>query len=298
MGGPSSEREISLQSGQAVVEGLTQAGYDVSPVDMTGRDVLLPYGVEAVFIALHGAFGEDGGVQAILDERCMPYTGSGAESSRRAMDKVLSKEAFGAAGIPSAPYEVLGAGGSRSMPFPVVLKPVAEGSSIGVHRVDDEAAWADCFADALNFGGRVLVEEYIEGRELTVGIVDGLALPPVEIQAPDAWYDFAAKYQGGSQYRVPASLDEDKTLELQELARRVFEVLDCRGLGRVDFRLRQDGQPFVLEINSIPGFTRNSLLPKAARAAGIEFADLCDRIMRIATYDEVPLRAGCVTYVV
>ncbi|MBL7114137.1 MAG: D-alanine--D-alanine ligase [Kiritimatiellae bacterium] len=285
MGGPSSEREISLQSGRAVSQGLEQAGYEVLPVVLDERTVPTLDGAEAVFIALHGAFGEDGGVQAILDERHIPYTGSGADSSCRSMDKVLSKKAFVQSGILTAPYEILRAGDTRTLPLPVVLKPVTEGSSIGLHRVVEEAAWDDCLADTLQYGGIALVEQYIEGRELTVGIVDGQALPPVEIRAPDAWYDYSAKYAGGSEYLVPAPLDEPQVVALQSVARDVFAALACRGFGRVDFRLHPDGRMFVLELNSIPGFTPNSLLPKAAGAAGIEFHELCHRIMQTAAYD-------------
>jgi D-alanine-D-alanine ligase len=284
MGGPSSERQISLQSGQAVAQGLVQAGYDVLSVVLDERDVPLLDGVDAVFIALHGAFGEDGGVQAILDERHIPYTGSGADSSCQSMDKVLSKEVFVKAGILTAPYELLRAGEARTLSLPVVLKPVTEGSSIGLHRVVEEAAWDDCLADTLQYGGIALVEQYIEGRELTVGIVDGQALPPVEIRAPDAWYDYSAKYTGGSEYLVPAPLLNAQALALQGVAKEVFGALGCRGFGRVDFRLHPDGRMFVLELNSIPGFTPNSLLPKAAGAAGIEFHELCHRIMQTAAY--------------
>jgi D-alanine-D-alanine ligase len=284
MGGPSSEREVSLRSGRAVAAGLREAGYTVQAVELTGREAPVPAGVEAVFLALHGAFGEDGGIQAMLDARRMPYTGSGAEASRRAMDKVVSKRLFDGHHIPTPAYEVLLPGQARSLPLPVFVKPPREGSSIGAHKVACEREWAAAVADARRFGDDVLVEAFVPGRELTVGIVDGQVLPAVEIVAPDGNYDYNAKYGGGSHYRVPAPLDPPLAARCGQLAADAFRVLGCRGMGRVDFRVAPDGAPFVLEMNTIPGFTPTSLLPKAAAAAGLTFAALCARIMRTAAY--------------
>lgn len=284
MGGPSSEREVSLRSGQAVARGLEEAGYRVDRVVVEGRDLRLPSGVDAVFLAMHGAFGEDGEVQSMLDALRVPYTGSGAEASRRAMDKLASKDLFVRKGIPTPAWEVLGADGRRTLPLPVVVKPAREGSSVGVRRVLAEDVWPAACAEARRHGGDTLVEAYIEGREVTVGLVDGEVLPIVEIVAPDGDYDFAAKYGGTSRYLVPAPLDEGTADACRGHARAVYEALGCRGLGRVDLRVARDGESYVLEMNTIPGFTETSLLPKAAAAAGMGFAALCDRIMKSAAW--------------
>lgn len=282
-GGPSAEREISLKSGAAVARGLREAGYEVAEVDVTGRQVVLPDGIEAVFIALHGEFGEDGAVQAILDGMQIPYTGSGAKGSRCAMDKVLTKRAFDEHGIPSAPYEVLKRGDARGLDLPVVIKPACQGSSIGVHRVSSEAEWESAVADACRYGDTLLVETFVLGRELTVGVVEKTTLPVVEIIAPDGWYGYDAKYtKGSTEYQVPADIDPAVAAEAQAIALRVFDALGCDGFGRVDFLLSGDGALVALELNSIPGFTETSLLPKAAVAAGMTFSELCDRIMRTA----------------
>jgi len=287
-GGPSAEREISLKSGAAVARGLREAGYDVSEIDVTGRDVDLPGGIEAVFIALHGEFGEDGGVQALLDSMAVPYTGSGAEASQVAMDKVLTKKAFDVCGIPSPTYEVLGPADPRTLPLPVVVKPASQGSSIGVHRAASEEEWSAAAADAFRYGEELLVETFVRGRELTVGVVEGTPLPVVEIMAPDGWYGYDAKYtKGQTQYVVPAEIADGVAVKAQQLALQVFDALKCEGFGRVDFLLSDEQELFVLELNSIPGFTETSLLPKAAGAAGMTFSQLCDRIMRTAKWDPV-----------
>lgn len=285
MGGPSSEREVSLRSGKAVAEGLRQAGYTVAAVQLDGAAVEIPAGVEAVFLALHGAFGEDGTLQALLDERRMPYTGSGAAASRLSMDKVASKRVFEQHGIPTPAYDVLKSGSPACrLPLPVFVKPPREGSSIGVHKVARASEWEAAVADARRYGDDVLVEACIEGREVTVGVVDGEVLPAVEIVAAEAWYDYRAKYGGESGYRVPAPLDPPVAERCGRIALAVYRALGCRGMGRVDFRLTPAGDPFVLEMNTIPGFTPTSLLPKAAAAAGMDFSALCDRIMCTAAY--------------
>lgn len=282
MGGPSRERDVSLRSGRAVAGGLRDAGYEVAEIEVQGCQVDLPE-VEAVFIALHGQFGEDGQVQGILEQNRIPYTGSGVASSRNSMDKKLSKEILLKAGIPTPAYEVLQAGSARSLELPVVVKPTSEGSSIGVHRVVSEDRWHDAVSDALQFGGEVIVEEFIPGRELTCGIVDGTAFPVIEIVAPDGWYDYGAKYtKGKTEYRVPAVLEEELAAACRRTALSAFEALGCAGLGRVDFRLSPDGKLYVLEMNTIPGFTETSLLPKAAACAGIGFSELCGIIMETA----------------
>jgi len=282
-GGISSEREVSLRSGSAIAQGLRDGGYDVVEIDVAEKDFLLSPDVDAVFITLHGTFGEDGQVQQILAERGIPYTGSGAESCRVAFDKVLTRDRLVANGIPVPDGEVLVNSKGRKIPVPLVVKPPREGSSVGCHLVFDESGWVAAFDDAKRYSIDVLVEKYIPGRELTVGVVDGRALPVVEIQTASDWYDFEAKYvTGDTRYTVPAKLPAATTKELQSIALQTFQCLEAEDFGRVDFRLSPEGKPYVLELNSIPGFTATSLLPKAASAAGIGFSQLCCQIMESA----------------
>lgn len=291
MGGVSEERAVSLSSGAAVAEGLRLAGREVVEVDVLGRDFDLPPDTDAVFIALHGGFGEDGRVQEILEERRMPYTGSGPRSSWLAFNKILAKELFFAHDIPTPNFEVLRSGQRRSLDLPVAVKPVLQGSSFGMHRVTRESDWDAALEDALSYHGEVIVEPWIEGRELTVGVVCSEALPVLEIRAPGNNYDYRAKYtKGVTEYIVPAELDARSTLMCRRIALKTFEVLGCRGFGRVDMRMSADGSVYVLELNTIPGFTPTSLLPKSAAAAGYGFSDLCDRIIQSASLDLVALR--------
>lgn len=282
-GGPSAEREVSLASGAAVANALRARGYEVAEVDVTAPKVDLPDGVEAVFIALHGAFGEDGALQALLEQRGVPFTGSGSASSRLAFDKAATKRAFERCGISTARYEVLKRGDARTLRLPVVVKPPRQGSSIGLSKVFTEAEWTPALESAFAYDSEALVEVFIPGAELTVGIIGDQVLPVVEIRAPDGYYDFRAKYTKGlTEYLVPAPLDAEQTRLCQSLAWRTFEALGCRGLGRVDIRLTPEGHAYVLEMNTIPGFTETSLLPKAARAAGLEFGELCEKILNLS----------------
>lgn len=283
MGGISSEREISLKSGKAIAQGLREGGYEVEEVDITSRLFSIPQDTEAVFVALHGLFGEDGEIQQQLTEKGMPFTGSGAESSRLSFDKILTRERLQQYNVPVPRGEVLKRAEDRTVPVPLVVKPPREGSSVGCYLVFEEHAWESAFAGAVQYSGEVLVEEYIPGRELTVGVVERTVLPIVEIKPAVKWYDFDAKYvTGDTQYVVPAELDEETSGRLQSIALKTFEYLGAEGFGRVDFRLSPDGEPYVLELNAIPGFTATSLLPKAAQAAGIGFSELCCRIMEMA----------------
>lgn len=288
MGGTSSEREVSLRSGAAVVEGLKEAGLDVVPVVLNeDRIDCLPEGVEAVFLALHGGFGENGGAQADLDGLGVPYTGPGAAASRITIDKVETKRILDAAGVPTAPYEVLPRGAeSTRLPLPVVVKPPRDGSSVGVSKVTRPEQWAEALKLARDADpcGDVLVETYIPGREWTVGVIGNEALPVVEIQAPDGWYGFTEKYtKGMTQYAFPESEDDAPLVaRCQMLALKAFEAVGCRGVSRIDFRVAPDGSPYVLEINTIPGFTATSLLPKAAAKRGLSFSALCVRLLETA----------------
>lgn len=283
MGGTSGEREVSLRSGASVAKGLLEAGYQVESLIIGSEELSIPAGIEAVFIALHGAFGEDGQIQRILEDRKIPYTGSGPEASRRSFDKLLSKEIFIAAGLPTPEYAVVKRGDPNPFPLPVVTKPVREGSSLGIHivRIDDE--WGPSLESTLRYGERAIVERYISGRELTAGIVCDQVLPVIEIAPAESYYDYNAKYQRhDTHYIVPADISDEIAARCRKLAEEAYHALGCSGLSRVDFRMTSGGELYILENNSIPGFTESSLLPKAAKAAGMEFPELCDRIMRAA----------------
>lgn len=288
MGGTSNEREVSLRSGAAVVEGLLEAGFDAVPVVLEeDRIEALPEGVEAVFLALHGGYGENGGAQADLDRLGVPYTGPGAAASRITIDKIATKRVLEAAGVPTAPFEVLPRGAERtSLALPVVVKPPRDGSSVGISKVTEPGQWAAALKAAreIDAQGEVLVEAYIPGREWTVGVVGGEALPVVEILAPDGWYGFTEKYTKGlTRYVFPEGAEDAPLVaSCQVLALLAFEAAGCRGVSRVDFRVTPDGKPYVLEINTIPGFTATSLLPKAAAKKGIAFSALCALLLEHA----------------
>ena len=281
MGGPSSERAVSLRSGAAVARALRERGHAVAEV-VVGEDCSfeLPAGTRAAFVAMHGKFGEDGTVQALLRERGIPHTGSSPEASARAFDKSLSKPTLAAAGVPTPPFVLLRAGQPRSLPRPLVVKPVRQGSSVGISRVFREEEWEAALDAALAFDDVVLAEVYVPGRELTVGVVGEQVLPVVEIVAPGDFFDYRAKYTPGvSRHLVPAPISEDVARACREAALAAFRALGCSGMGRVDLRLRDDGEVFVLELNNIPGMTELSLLPDAARAHGWSFPELCERIL-------------------
>lgn len=291
MGGTSSEREVSLRSGAAVVEGLKEAGFDAVPVVLDKNAVeRLPDGTEAVFIALHGGYGENGGVQADLDRLGVPYTGPGAAASRITIDKIATKRVLEAAGVPTAPYEVLERGDDRlTLPLPVVVKPPRDGSSVGISKVTEPEQWPEALkaARAADPKGEVLVEAFIPGREWTVGVIGGEALPVVEIRAPNGWYGYTEKYtKGVTQYVFPESTEDAPLVaQCQVLALLAFRATGCRGVSRIDFRVTPDGKPYVLEINTVPGFTATSLLPKAAAKKGLSFSALCARLLAHAACD-------------
>ncbi len=288
MGGTTAEREVSLQSGQAVTTALLAAGYSATPVVLDHDAVSgLPAKTEAIFLALHGGYGEGGGVQADLDRLGLPYTGTGAVASRLAMDKIATKKRLQAHNIATAEYAVL-APDDVGLPLelPLVVKPPRGGSSVGITRVFSESEWAAALAEARRHEAEVLVERYIEGREMTVGVVEQQPLPVIEIRPAHAWFDYEAKYGGDTSYSFPEQ-ESDRAIcsACQQLAQQTFAALEGRHLGRVDFRIDRQGTPFVLELNTIPGFTRTSLLPKAAAHAGIDFISLCTRIMELARHD-------------
>jgi D-alanine-D-alanine ligase len=284
-GGFSAEREVSLESGAAIANGLRKAGYTVTEIDVTAPDFTVPSaGIEAVFIALHGTFGEDGGVQARLTELGLPYVGAGVDASRIAFDKILTEECLLKAGILVPESEVLCRDEEPSMEPPVAVKPPRQGSSVGCSLVFNESEWPLALADAWQYDEEIMVQRFIPGREFTVGVVDGQVLPIVEIVTAAGWYDYTAKYKvDTTRYVIPAELDDKTAARMQKTAMKTFEALGARGFGRVDFRMTPEGEQYVLELNTIPGFTSHSLLPKAAAVAGIEFSALCDRIMGTAS---------------
>lgn len=288
MGGPGSERDVSLASGAAVTEALRSLGLDVTPVDVTSTSLELPAGTGLAFNVIHGTFGEDGRLQAQLEELGVPYTGAGVESSRRAFDKSLAKAIFLEAGVPTPRSEILDLSqGPRQPSFtpPFVVKPPREGSSVGVHIVRDAAEAEARIADTARHGSDVLVEEFIDGLELTVGILDDEALPVIHIIPPDGVYDMASKYPWlsgtkGSRYICPADIDAEATRAVQQAALAAHRALGIEVYSRVDVLLDAAMRPFVLEANTIPGMTATSLLPKAAAATGIGFPELCLGIAR------------------
>jgi D-alanine-D-alanine ligase len=285
MGGPSAEREVSLRSGAAVSAGLRRAGWRVTDVDIHGPDFALEPDTAVAFLALHGTFGEDGTLQRLLEERGVAYTGCGVQASHDCFDKAVSKRIFEAAGVPTARYEVLTTGGPRcvTLPLPVVVKAACQGSSVGVIIVREAGALDAALAEALRYGEHVVVEEFIAGRETTVGILGETVLPVVEVRPKTGVYDYASKYtKGATEYEVPARLSEAVTREMQSVALKAFRAAGCRDYSRIDFLLDCDERPYVLEINTLPGMTETSLLPKAANAAGISFEELCSRMVRMA----------------
>jgi D-alanine-D-alanine ligase len=293
-GGISAEREVSLRSGRAVADALEQRGYCVHMVDVTRRELTLPSDCGVVFPVLHGTFGEDGSLQELLEGAGVPYVGAGVAGSRMAFDKAWTRRILTHEGIPMPEGRVVACGDRLDgLSFPVVIKPACEGSSVGLAFVGDEAALAGALSVAFEHGDEVVVEQFVAGRELTVGVVDGEVLPVVEVLAPDGWYDYEAKYTGGtSEYCVPADLPTAVTQRCQQVALSVFKALLCEGVGRVDIRLALDGTPYVLELNTLPGFTATSLLPKAAAATGIGFPELCERLVKTARCGKPMVASG------
>ena len=296
-GGLSSEREVSLKSGKAVGLALQELGFVVILIDVD-RDIfskLKEAKVEVVFIALHGAYGEDGTIQGVLEYLKIPYTGPGVMASGIAMHKVMTKRILLSYGIKTPDYTVpaINETGIDVPPggYPLVVKPVAEGSSLGMSVVKDLKGLSPALAQAREFSQQVMIESYIPGPELTAAVLQGEALPLIEIRARGGVYDYQAKYtKGFTEYLVPAPIDASLTRKVQDLALATVRALDCmRGAVRVDFRLDLDNQPYVIEINTVPGMTETSLLPQAAEACGMSFVTLIDRILQGAGLDLAPL---------
>ena len=296
MGGTSNEREVSLQSGKNVAEALASLGkYEVVPVDLTEDNLdKLPDGIEAAYIALHGGWGENGGVQAALNARKIPYTGPGVLASQIAMDKLKTKMVLEMKNVPTAKWGLANPDTEKSpLPLPVVVKPPCDGSSVGISKVTTPEEWAPALKAAFDtLGtrhqalGTILVEEFIPGREFTVAVVDGKAWPVVEIVAKGGWYGYEEKYNS-NETKYPFLPDDDPLAKkMQAIAVDAYRAVGCRGVTRVDFRVSPLGRCYVLELNTSPGFTSHSLVPKSGIRTGLSFAGVCDLILQSATYDK------------
>lgn len=299
MGGPSAEREVSLNTGAAIANALREYGYtNVVEIDLDPRNFgkqLAESKAEVVFNAVHGLYGEDGRLQTLLEIREMPYTGSGMIASVSCMDKVITKRMLRDAGISTPACLIINKKESgikekimQRFSLPVVIKPASQGSSIGVEIVKEEKKLDEALANAFKYSRDILVEEFIGGKELTVAMMqkdgDVVALPVIHIAPHSGTYDYHSKYtKGATEYICPADLDEETTKKVQEISKQAYEVLGCSGVARADVMLDEEGNGYVLEINTVPGMTATSLVPKAAAAAGISFPELCNIILQSAS---------------
>jgi len=304
MGGPSSEREISIKSGKAVCKALEARHIDYVPVELMAgpntngykesvSDLICRMEIDVAFVALHGEFGEDGTVQELLEKMNIPHTGSLSASSRIAMDKILAKEVFRLNFIPIARHEILTKDSFdkgidmeayfKNLGPSLVVKPSNGGSSIGLNIAGNEQDLRDAICDAFKYDDKLIIEEYISGREITVGVIEDKALPIVEIVPKRKFFDFAAKYEKGfTEYIVPAEIERSIYKKCQDIGLRAHKALSARSFSRVDIILNEKTGPVILEVNTIPGLTETSLLPKAAKAVGICFEDLCIKILESA----------------
>lgn len=290
MGGPGTERLVSLASGKGVAEALRSLGAEVTEIDVTGDDFSLPPDTHILFNVIHGTYGEDGGLQRKLEALGVPYTGAGSKSSALAFDKLPSKKHFVAAGVPTPAYQILSLPAKAfqvELPLPVCIKPPRQGSSVGVHLVHKADELQPALDDCANLDHEVLIESLISGKELTVAILGDEPLPIVHIQPRDGFYDINNKYpwmnnSGGTDYFCPADLSPTTTQRVQSAALAAHRSLGVEVYSRVDVMLDEHENPFVLEVNTIPGMTSSSLLPKAAQAVGISYPQLCARIMELS----------------
>jgi D-alanine-D-alanine ligase len=295
MGGFSTERSISLKSGKAVFESLKRQGLDVVALDIKTSTpsynvrLIRDSGIDVAFIALHGRFGEDGQVQMILENLGVPYTGSGVMASRLTLDKIASRRIFQVYGLAVPRYKVLYRLGyhkdsllDKDFPFPIVVKPVSHGSSIGLSIIDTRKALNRAIDLAFSLDESIIIEEYIKGREVTVGILDDMSLPVIEIISDNRFFDYQAKYTpGNTRYIVPANINDAVSRKARHDALLAHRLLGCEDFSRVDMIL-QGRLPYILEVNTIPGLTQTSLLPKAAKTAGLSFDQLCLRLLELA----------------
>jgi D-alanine-D-alanine ligase len=288
MGGWSAEREISLQSGQAVFDALCGQGVDAHVVDVNRQvDEQLRQGhFDCAFNILHGTGGEDGVIQGLLEVMGLPYTGSGVMASALSMDKIMTKHVWHSAGLPTPVFMTLSAESNwneviQVLGLPLVVKPACEGSSIGISRVNDVAQLEEAWAIAATGGGEVLAEQWIDGDEYTVAILADEPLPAIRLETPHEFYDFAAKYSADdTDYHCPCGLAAEEEKKLQSLSKKAFDVLDAEGWGRIDLMRDKDGKDWLIELNTVPGMTSHSLVPKAAAMAGMDFGSLVVKILR------------------
>jgi len=286
LGGPSAEREVSLRSGAAVAVALRSRGHEVFELDPREPGWTLPNGTQVVFLALHGTYGEDGTVQAELDKLGVPYTGCDAEASRKGFDKVLTKQCCIAAGVPTARFVVLDSPSAR-WPMgwnpPVVLKPACQGSSVGLQFVERVGDWSAALAEAFRHDSKVLMEERVVGRECTVGILDNQTFPISEVRVKSGLYDYKTKYTpGAAEHFCPAPFEDAVAQRIREAALGAFRAIGGRDYSRVDLIVKPDGNPVVLEVNTLPGMTATSSLPRAAKVGGIPYEELCQRMVDLA----------------
>ena len=288
MGGWSAEREVSLRSGGAVLEALQARGVAVTGIDV-GRDVcetLRADGYDRAFIMLHGRGGEDGTIQGLLEIIGLPYTGSGVLGSALAMDKMASKRLWRGMGLPTPEFVTIGSEEelelAGALGYPLMIKPAREGSSIGMSRVQDSAQLRNAWVMARQYDQRVLAERWVEGSEYTVAILGEEALPLIRLETPREFYDYEAKYEAeDTGYHLPCGLSPEEEQRLQELSLKAFHAVGATGWGRVDLMVDRDGQPWLIEVNTVPGMTDHSLVPMAARGAGIDFEELVWRILAL-----------------
>jgi D-alanine-D-alanine ligase len=289
MGGPGSEREVSLATGRGVAKALRSLGAEVVEIDVRDENFQLPGEVDLAFITIHGTFGEDGQIQKILERRGIAYTGDGVSASEVAFDKIRTKQKFQEHGVNTPPWEVIHPGQRPTISLPIVVKTPRQGSTVGVVIVKNENELESALGEASKYDRELLIEKFVSGRELTIGILGDEALPILEIIPKGGFYDFNNKYPflnpqagGGAEHVCPANIDAGKTKEIQELALRAFRAAGLQVYARADVILSDNGEPFVLEVNNIPGMTEASLLPEAAAAAGIAYPDLCARIIALS----------------
>ncbi len=279
MGGISNERDISLKTGEAVFNALKRRGYNVVKIDINERSLapFLSVKFDIAFIALHGNFGEDGTVQGVLEYMGIPYTGSKVLGSAISMNKVLSKKLFQREGIPTGKFWLKGDEGE--LQFPIVVKPVSEGSTIGVYIVKSKDELQSAVEKSMEVSEDIFFEEYLEGKEVTVSVLNGKALPVIEIRPNKGFYDYTAKYtKGMTEYIIPAQISERNRVLISEYSEKIFKVFNLDGACRVDFIIKDDS-PYLLEVNTIPGMTETSLLPKAANHSGVTFEELVEKIL-------------------
>lgn len=296
MGGLSTERTISLKSGKAVAQALKEEGLDTVALDIKTNDVcqnirfIKDSGIDIAFIALHGRFGEDGGIQQVLEDLDIPYTGSGVMPSRLALDKIASRQIFQIHGLSVPRYKIIHKLFHNKYPlllvngfrFPLVVKPATHGSSIGLSIIDRRRELKRALDLAFSFDEYILVEEYLQGREITVGILNNMPLPVIEIKPKRKFFDYQAKYKAGmTTYIVPAIIKKEVSRRVKQHALLAHRFLGCEGFSRVDMILKEE-QPYILEVNTIPGLTQTSLLPRAARVIGLPFNQLCLRLLELA----------------